>query len=142
MNSYTQSLITLKPTEEVYNFLLNINNWWSGFHEETISGSSKNIGDEFSFHAGGGMHVTKQRLIELVPNKKIVWLVTESNLAFLNEPNEWNDTKLIFSITKNTTGETMVQFTHEGLAPQVECYNQCSSAWSQYMEQLEKNLNK
>ncbi|WP_308992466.1 SRPBCC domain-containing protein [Mariniflexile litorale] len=142
MKHYTYSFSTPKSSNEVFNLLLDVTKWWIGFYEETITGTSQKIGDEFSFHAGGGMHITKQKLVELIPDKKIVWLVTESNLSFLNETDEWNNTKLIFDIQQNSDAETKVQFTHEGLAPQIECYDQCSSAWNQYLEKLEGTLKK
>jgi hypothetical protein len=97
------------------------------------------MGDEFSFLAGGGMHFCKQKLIELIPNKKIVWLVTESNLSFLENPKEWENTKLIFDISEKEN-KTKVTFTHKGLEPQIECYDGCSNAWTQYFQNLENTL--
>lgn len=141
MKYYTYGFSTPKSTNEVFNLILDAKNWWVGFYEETITGSSQQVGDEFSFHAGGGMHITKQNLVELIPDKKIVWLVTESNLSFLNKTDEWAGTKLIFDIQQNSNGETKVQFTHQGLAPHIECYDQCTSAWNQYLEKLERALN-
>jgi len=142
MKNFTYNFSTEKPADEVFKFLLNVTNWWVGFYEETITGNSQHVGDEFSFHAGGGMHITKQKLVEAIPNKKIVWQVIESNLSFLDETDEWDNTQLIFEIQQNSDGSTAVQFTHQGLAPQIECYDQCSSAWTQYMNQLKTNLNK
>ncbi|SMG48064.1 SRPBCC domain-containing protein [Arenibacter troitsensis] len=142
MAHYTYYFSTHKPDYEIFNFLLEINNWWVGFHNETITGSTQKLGDEFSFHAGGGMHITKQKLVELIPHKKIVWLVTESKLSFLEDVEEWKDTKLIFDLQQYSDGETKVQFMHEGLTPEIACFDQCSSSWSRYLKQLETNLNK
>lgn len=142
MKHYTYNFSTGMSAKDVFNYLLDVSNWWIGFHEETIIGKSQKVGDEFSFHAGGGMHITKQKLAELIPNKKITWLVIESHLSFLNDTDEWDGTKLIFDIQQNSDNTSTVKFTHEGLAPQIECYDQCSSAWTQYLNQLETNLNK
>jgi len=60
-------------------------NWWVGLFGETIEGESNHINDEFSFRDGDGVHYSNQKLIELVPNEKIVWLVTESKLSFLKK---------------------------------------------------------
>lgn len=112
MKNFTYNFSTEKPQNEVFKFLLDATNWWVGFHEEIITGNSQEVGGEFSFFAGGGMHITKQKLVELILDKKIVWLVTESNLSFLNHTEEWKGTKLIFEIQKGLDGETKIKFTH------------------------------
>ena len=126
MNNYTYSFETQKSSEEIFELLLEIDKWWSGIHNETITGQSQKLTDEFSFSAGGGMHFTKQKMIELKTNKRIVWLVTESNLSFLDDPKEWEQTKLAFDIVEKE-GKTHIQFTHLGLEPQIECFSECSN---------------
>ncbi|ELR71698.1 hypothetical protein C900_02283 [Fulvivirga imtechensis AK7] len=137
---FSYSFSTAKSHEEVYHLLLDVKKWWSGFYEETITGHSTKVNDEFSFLAGGGLHFSKHRLIELVPHSKIVWMVTESRLTFLDQPNEWLNTKIRFDIARQ--GETtVVTFTHEGLVPTFECYGNCSMAWTAYMDNLKQVLN-
>ncbi len=128
-----------KSPKEIFEFLLGINNWWNGLFEETISGKSQALHDEFSFKAGGGMHYSKQKLIKLVPYENITWQVTESTLSFLNNTEEWVGTKIRFDLTKENNN-TKIAFTHEGLVPQFECYDSCSNAWTNYMEKLEVSL--
>lgn len=137
--NYTYGFETTKTAHEVYELLLDIKKWWSGLYEETITGKSKKTGDTFNFKAGGGVHDTTQKLIELVPDKKIVWLVTEANLNFISDPKEWINTKLHFDIESNGN-KTKVTFTHEGLIPEIECYNNCSAAWTGYLDNLKKAL--
>ncbi|MES2761779.1 MAG: SRPBCC domain-containing protein [Bacteroidota bacterium] len=137
--NFTYSFTSSKTAKEIFELLLNIEQWWSGLYEETIKGKSHQLNDEFSFKAGGGAHETVQKLVELVPNKKIVWLVTESNLTFLNDPREWTNTTICFDISEKE-GKTTVTFTHEGLTPQIECYTACSSGWTGYLENLKKKL--
>lgn len=137
--SFTYRFESSRSPEEIFELLLDIDQWWSGLFEETITGKSQKINDEFSFKAGGGQHNTKQKLIELAPNKKITWLVTESNLSFLEDTNEWDGTKIGFDLS-STSNTTKVTFTHQGLVPEFECYNECTGAWSQYMQNLEAKL--
>src|SRR5690348_12184795 len=139
MENYTYSFTTSKSPKEIFELLLNVKKWWSGIYEETITGSSQKLNDEFSFSAGGGMHFSKQKLVDLIPDQKIVWQVMESNLSFLDNPKEWENTKLIFDILVTGNG-TRVIFTHEGLKPQIECYDQCSNAWTQYLYNLKNKL--
>ncbi len=138
-DSFTYSFTSSKPAAEIFTLLLNIDNWWSGLYSENTNGKSERLGDEFSFRAGGGAHYSKQKLVERIPNSKIVWLVVESNLNFINDATEWKDTKICFDIQEETD-HTKVTFTHEGLIPQIECYDNCSSAWTQYLTNLKKKL--
>lgn len=140
MNNYTYCFKTKKKSKEVFDILQNIKEWWFGIYEETITGESQKINDEFSFSAGGGMHFTKQKLVELIPNKRIAWQVMECDLTFLENTREWENTHIAFDISELET-ETLITFTHIGLIPQIECYDSCSSAWTQYLRNLENKLN-
>ncbi len=130
---------TSKNINEVFTYLVDPKNWWVGLFGETIEGTSHQVNDEFSFRAGDGMHYSHQKLIELVPRKTIVWLVTESNLSFLQNTNEWKGTKIRFDLDEEA-GKTNISFTHEGLIPQIECYGSCSGAWTQYLNNLKAHL--
>ena len=137
--SFTYSFNTAKSPEAVFRLLLDIEQWWSGLHGEIIKGESRKVGDTFTFQAGGGAHYSKQKLIELIPRKKVVWLVTDSKLTFLNDAGEWTGTRICFDISTDEN-KTKVTFTHEGLVPQIECYNDCSGEWPKYLEKLKQKL--
>ena len=137
--NFQYSFTTSKEISEVFTHLMDPKNWWVGLFGETIAGESNAINDEFSFRAGDGVHYSNQKLIEHVVNKKISWLVTESNLSFLNNTNEWAGTKICFDLEKEGD-HTNITFTHEGLMPQIECYESCSSAWTQYLQNLKADL--
>ena len=138
-DSFKKSFKTSKSAEEVFNLLLDIEQWWSGIYGEEIKGESKKMGDEFTFKAGGGAHYSKQKLIELIPNEKVVWLITDSTLSFLSDTGEWINTKIGFTISTEENS-TVITFTHDGLVPQKECYNACSGGWTRYLDKLEEKL--
>jgi hypothetical protein len=138
-NNFTYSFDSSKSQNEIFQTLLNVRKWWSGFYDEKFTGASEKINDEFTFLAGEGVHFTKQRLIEMIPGKKIAWIVTESNLSFAEKTDEWTNTKLIFDIEKYGD-KTKITFTHEGLVPQFDCYEACSNGWSQYLQKLASDL--
>lgn len=132
--NFTTAILVEQTPAEVFNTLLNVRVWWSGLYGETFEGSSEKPGDEFSFLAGEGAHYSKQKLVELVPNKKVVWLVTESNLTFVEKTSEWTGTKISFEIS-TANNQTKIIFTHIGLIPEFECYDACTSAWTMYVQE-------
>lgn len=137
--NFQYSFITLAKTADVFAHIINPRNWWIGLFGEIIEGKSEAIDDEFSFKVGDGTHYSRQKLVELIPDKKIVWLVTESNLSFLEKTNEWEGTKICFDI-EEANNKTRLAFTHKGLIPKIECYNSCSNGWTQYLQKLQEHF--
>ncbi|MBU6340496.1 MAG: SRPBCC domain-containing protein [Bacteroidetes bacterium] len=136
---FTCAFLAPQSPSELFKILLDVRNWWSGKYAETIEGASSRLGDEFSFSAGGGAHFTRQRLVELVPNEKIVWLVIESKLTFIEEQAEWEGTRFGFDLSREGD-QTKITFTHTGLVPEIACYESCSTGWMAYLSTLEKRL--
>ena len=54
--------IDKKSIEIIFPLLLDVRSWWSGVYNESITGKSEKVGDEFRFVAGGGVHDTTQNL--------------------------------------------------------------------------------
>jgi len=126
---YTTTILVDQTPKEVFNAINNVRGWWQG----EIEGSTDKLNDEFTYRMAE-FHFSKQKLIEVIPDKKVVWLVTESRLNFIKKKSEWTGTKISFEISKEQN-KTQVYFTHMGLVPEIECYGGCSSAWSQLIEQ-------
>lgn len=131
---FTTTIWVEQTPAEAYNAILDVRAWWSGLYGESFEGNSEQLGDEFSFRAGDGAHYTKQKLVELIPGKKLTWLVTEANLSFVDKTDEWEGTMFGFEISPEA-GKTKIVFTHKGLVPEFECYNACAPAWTQYMQE-------
>lgn len=132
---FTRVYLIDQTPEEIFKSLIDVRGWWSGLFSEEIEGHSDKLNEEFSFRAGDGIHYSKHKLVELTPNKKAVWLVTDSSLSFLEDKGEWIGTKLCFEISKQGA-RTAVRFTHQGLVPGIECFDRCTSAWSQYLDKF------
>jgi hypothetical protein len=131
--NFTTTLLLDQTPGEVFNAVTNVRGWWSGLYGEEIKGGTEKLNDEFTFAAGEGAHYSKQKLIEVVPGKKVVWLVTDSKLTFLENESEWTGTKVIFEISQKGN-KTELVFTHQGLVPEIECYTSCAPAWTQYVQ--------
>jgi hypothetical protein len=116
-----------QSANEVFNAVCNVSKWWT----EDIKGKTKTLNDEFTVRFED-VHYSKQKLIEVIPDKRIVWLITESELSFLQDRQEWTDTRIVFDIAAHGD-KTRLQFTHEGLVPGIECYKDCSNAWGYYI---------
>jgi len=132
----TFTLLVNQTPVEVFNAINNVHGWWTG--EPGVEGNTNKTGDAFTYRYKD-LHYSKQKVIELVPGKKIVWLVTESNLSFIKNKDEWTGTQISFEIFKKNS-KTEVRFTHTGLVPTIECYNDCSNAWSSYINSSLKKL--
>ena len=124
---FTLTLLFDKTPEEVFNAINNVTEWWA----TELEGATHNLGDEFTVTFFGDVHVSTQKLVELIPNKKVVWLVTKSALNFTDEQ-EWDNTTIVFEIEPQGD-KTQLKFTHVGLLPTVQCYNACSSGWGQFI---------
>ncbi len=126
---FTTTLVVDQTPKQVFNAIKNPQNWWPG----EIKGSSGKLNDEFEYRYKE-LHFSKQRIVEIIPDKKVVWLVTESIINYAEDKAEWTGTKISFEISE-MDNKTQLRFTHLGLDPQIECFDSCSNSWSQIIQQ-------
>jgi len=126
---FTTTILADKTPKEIFDAINNVRGWWQG----SIEGSTDKLHDEFIYRMEE-FHFSKQKLVEVIPNEKVVWLVTDSQLNFIKDKNEWTGTKIIFEISEKNN-KTQLRFTHVGLVNEIECYDACSNAWSQLIQE-------
>lgn len=131
---FSTTILVDQSPEEVFNAVNNVRGWWS----EEIEGGTEKLHDEFLYHYKD-VHISKMKLIEVIPGQKVVWQVLDNHFNFTEDKSEWKDTKIIFDISKQGD-KTQLRFTHAGLIPQYECYNVCRDAWTNYITNSLRSL--
>lgn len=125
--NYTTNFSVNQSPEEVYATIINPRGWWS----EAIEGVTDQVGSVFYYHFQD-VHRCTIKVTELEIGKKIVWHVLDSYMNFVKDQAEWTGTDITFDITREND-KTEINFTHIGLAPELECYNICFDAWKTYI---------
>ncbi|RYJ40523.1 SRPBCC family protein [Flavobacterium beibuense] len=131
---FTTTIITDASPSQAYKAINNVRGWWS----ENINGDTDKLNSEFLYHYVD-VHRARMKIIEMMPDKKVVWHVLDNYFKFTEDETEWTDTKIIFEITEKD-GKTQVKFTHQGLVPDYECYQICNDAWTHYIQGSLKDL--
>jgi len=131
---FTTTIVVDQTPEEAFNAINNVRGWWS----EEIEGSTNKLNAEFNYHFED-IHRCKMKLIEVIPGKKVVWLVLDNYFKFTKDKSEWTGTKIIFEIAENDN-KTQIRFTHLGLVPEYECFEVCRDGWSNYIRNSLRSL--
>lgn len=131
---FTITFLVDRTPAEAFAAVTDVRGWWS----QRIQGDTDRLGADFLYD-NGDLHQATMRIVELVPDRKVVWRCLDNHFEFTVDKTEWIDTTLHFEIEPEG-GRTRVTFTHQGLVPQYECYDVCSNAWSGYVGESLKSL--
>ena len=126
-SDFTTTISVDQTPEEVFNVINNVPAWWT----TNFEGHAEKLDDIFTVTFGKTFITSK--VVELVPGKKIVWLVTDCNKHWLKDKKEWNGTKMTWEISEKDN-KTQIRFTHLGLVSKLECYGACTNAWDEYLK--------
>ncbi len=119
----TISFVVDRSPAEVFAAINDVRGWWTG----DITGPTDQLGAEFTYQHGE-IHRSTQRVVELVPDVRVGWLITAARLTFAAQPDEWVGTQVVFDLDPVPTG-TEVRFSHLGLTPDLDCFDGCSTGW-------------
>ena len=132
---YTATILVKAAANEAFKSINHVAAWWT----ENVEGSSEKLNDVLTIHFGETFVTIK--IVESVPDKKVVWNVTDCYLPWLADKQEWTNTRIVFELSAEGDS-TSIRFTHIGLEPQVECYDGCVKGWDQYFKgSLAKLIN-
>jgi hypothetical protein len=127
-NDFNSSISAKINADEAIKRISNIPAWWG----VNFSGHSEKQNDQFVIKMGGDSFFDFT-VEELNPGKRLVWLVNDCNMPWYSDKKEWANTKLIFDLSENN-GTTSLTFTHEGLNPEVECFQDCQTGWTHWIQ--------
>ena len=105
--TYSVAIELPKSQQEVFSHLINLKKWWA----EDFEGDDIKLKSAFVFTTGDS-HYSKNKVVEFVPDKKLVWLATESIRK--TDGYDWTGTKFIFELTPKGDN-TILKFTYDGV---------------------------
>jgi len=123
-SSFTAPISAGEATQKISN----VPGWWG----VSFTGNAEKQNDTFKLTMGGDSFFDLT-VTELIPGKKVVWLITDCYMPWYSDKKEWANTRLIFDLHEND-GQTELSFTHEGLTPDVECYKDCAPGWTHWIK--------
>jgi len=121
--NYNRTITVNVSAEEAMKKICQVNRWWA----KNFTGKAEKMNDKFSVHFDKTF--VNFEISEYLPNQKVVWKVTDCHLDWINNKKEWNGTKVVFEIVEKEDS-TQINFTHVGLVPGIECYNDCEVGWN------------
>jgi len=131
---FSTSILVEQSASAVYKAVNDPRAWWSA----DISGNPGQLNGEWTYHFGDN-HRSQMKTIDMVPDKKVVWLVEDNYFKFTKDPKEWTGNEITFEISEQGN-KTKLVFTQVGLTPAYECYDVCHDAWTGFVQRSLKSL--
>jgi len=132
--SFTTTFSVDQTPGKVIDAVKDVRGWWS----EHIEGGTEEPGDEFTYRYEDA-HRCEIRVTEVVPDRRVSWLVLDNYFNFTQDSTEWTDTTIHFDVAARDGG-TEVTFTHQGLVPADECFESCSQGWEFFVNTSLRDL--
>jgi hypothetical protein len=124
---FSYGLAVKASAKEAMEKISQVNLWWA----KKFKGHASKLNDEFSVYFGDTF--VNFRISEVIPGKKITWLVTDCNLHWIKDRKEWKNTEAIWTLAEKG-GKTQIDFVHKGVIPESECYDSCKAGWTHHLE--------
>jgi hypothetical protein len=132
--NYNTTILVEQSPSEIFNAINNPRAWWS----DSIEGNPGKLNESWNYHFGDN-HRSKIKTIEMIPDKKVVWLVEENYFKDAKDQSEWVGNKITFEISRQGD-KTQLVFTQIGLVPTYNCYKSCDWAWTGFVQESLQSL--
>ena len=96
-NDFNSSFSAKISADEAIKKISKVPEWWG----ITFTGSAEKLNDKFVVKMGGDSFFDFT-VTELLPGKRIVWLVTDCYMPWYSDKKEWANTRLIFDLKRTT----------------------------------------
>lgn len=124
---YTATIQVNANAKEAFQKISNVGDWWA----KTFKGKASHKGDHFSVRFGET--TVDFDIKEAIPDKKIVWHVSDCYLHWLKDKTEWTGTEVVWEISSENN-HSEIKMTHVGLTPDVECFKDCQKGWNEHVK--------
>ncbi|WP_301162011.1 hypothetical protein [uncultured Winogradskyella sp.] len=135
--SYTTMVSINGTKQEVFNAISqHVQKWW-GNTDNSVS----SVGDEFT--TSFDSTYWKFRISEFEPNTKIVWKCVEAkhiHNGYDGIEKEWEGTIVEWVLEDKGQNAIILNFAHNGLVPELNCYEICFPAWERFVTQSLKSF--
>ncbi|HEX9508979.1 MAG TPA: SRPBCC domain-containing protein [Puia sp.] len=125
---FHSSITANVDAKRAFESISRVSEWWA----KNFEGNSQKPGDVFTVHFGETFVTFK--VVEVVADKIFTWQVIDCHLHWLADKKEWKDTKIKWEVSTHDHA-TQIDFTHIGLVPEIECYDNCTKGWSFYVKE-------
>jgi len=126
-HDYNATIHVNVTAQEAFEKISSVSEWWIS----NVEGNTQKLNDVFTVSLGTTWK--KFKIIEVVPDKKVVWLITDCCLPWNDDTTEWKNTRIVWEVSA-TKDSTQISFTHVGLGD-LDCGNQCMNSWNNYIKQ-------
>ncbi len=140
--SYHRIISVNASPEKVYQALTSgYENWWTSTHGKCFN----ELGDQIKFTFSPNVSFWTMEAKTLKPNKLVELECVDAYHLIDSKPDasqtEWLGTKMVWNIEADED-QTTVHFTHNGLTPNLHCYEVCETGWDMFfVESLKAYLN-
>lgn len=124
--SYHEEVHFSEPPEAVFEALTTaagVSGWWMPTTGSGIEGG------ELELSMPNGPVV--MRVDSAQPHSEVRWTVLVCDFLA-----DWVGTRIVFTLRAGGSAGTTLEFRHQGLTPQLECFDMCRQGWEYYLPSL------